>query len=150
MRAQPAGADTAHPALDVVLATAPKRDFNTAEAVQTLQTTMQNDVGALRNASGLIRALKTIDRLTGELGDAPFGDGGRFDMQRIEWFDLRNMLLVARVVAEAALARTETRGAQQRDDHPRMAPEWAFNQSIGLRNGRIALSGAPRAAAAAP
>ena len=118
MRAQPAGADTAHPALDVVRATAPKRDFNTAEAVQTLQTTMQNDVGALRNASGLIRALKTIDRLTGELGDAPFGDGGRFDMQRVDWFDLRNMLLVARAVVEAALSRRETRGAHQRDDHP--------------------------------
>ncbi len=149
MRAQPAGADTAHPALDVVLATAPKRDFNTAEAVQTLQTTMQNDVGALRNASGLIRALKTIDRLTGELGDAPLGDGGRFDMQRVDWFDLRNMLLVARAVVEAALSRRETRGAHQRDDHPHTAPEWAVNQYIRLRDGRVVLSGAPAAAAVA-
>jgi succinate dehydrogenase/fumarate reductase flavoprotein subunit len=150
MQAQSTSAGNMRAALDVVLGTAPKHDFNTAEAVQTLQATMQDDVGALRNASGLTRALNAIDRLTGELGEVPPGDGGRFDMQRIEWFDLRNMLLVARVVAEAALARTETRGAQQRDDHPRMAPEWAFNQSIGLRNGRVALSGAPRAPAAAP
>lgn len=149
MRAQPAELDTAHPILDVVLATAPKRDFNTAEAVQTLQITMQNDVGALRNASGLIRALKTIDRLTGELGDAPFGDGGRFDMQRVDWFDLRNMLLVARAVIEAALSRRETRGAHQRDDHPHTAPEWAVNQYIRLRDGRVVLSGAPAAAAVA-
>jgi hypothetical protein len=26
-------------------------------------------------------------------------DGGRFDMQRLDWFDLRNMLTVARAVA---------------------------------------------------
>jgi succinate dehydrogenase / fumarate reductase flavoprotein subunit len=147
MRVQPASADAAYPAVDLVLATAPKRDFNTAEAVQTLQTTMQDDVGALRNASGLSRALNAIDRLTSELGDIPPGDGGRFDMQRVDWFDLRNMLLVARVVAEAALTRTETRGAQQRDDHPRMAPAWAVNQYIGLRDGRIALSTPPRRAA---
>lgn len=149
VRAQTAAGNT-RAALDVVLATAPKRNFNTAEAVQTLQTTMQEDVGPLRKASGLVRALNTIDRLTSELGDVPPGDGGRFDMQRVDWFDLRNLLLVARVVAEAALTRTETRGAQQRDDHPRMAPEWALNQYIRLRDGHVALSGAPRAVAFTP
>ncbi|HWC91577.1 MAG TPA: FAD-binding protein, partial [Pseudolabrys sp.] len=149
MRAQPAELDTAHPSLDLVLATATKRDFNAAEAMQTLQTTMQNDVGALRNAAGLIRALETVDRLTGDLGDAPFGDGGRFDMQRVDWFDLRNMLLVARAVVEAALSRRETRGAHQRDDHPHTAPEWAVNQYVRLRDGRVVLSGAPAAAAVA-
>ena len=52
----------------------------------------------------------------------PPGDANRFDMRRIDWFDLRNMLLVARIVAEAALARTESRGAQQREDYPEMSP----------------------------
>jgi succinate dehydrogenase / fumarate reductase flavoprotein subunit len=149
-RVQPASAETAYPALDILLATAPNSGFNTAEAVQTLQATMQDDVGPLRNASGLVRALNTIDQLTGDLGDAPPGDGGRFDMRRVEWFDLRNMLLVARVVAEAALARTETRGAQQRDDHPRPGPEWVVNQHVRLRNGRVVLSGAPQAAGIVP
>jgi succinate dehydrogenase flavoprotein subunit len=72
------------------------------------------------------------------------GDGNRFDMRRIDWFDLRNMLLVSRVVAEAALARTEARGAHQREDYPRLSPNWAFNQIVGLRDARIELSGAPR------
>jgi succinate dehydrogenase/fumarate reductase flavoprotein subunit len=140
IRAQPASTASTRATLDIVLATAPTHDFNTAEAVQTLQAAMQDDVGALRNASGLTRAINAVDRLTGELGYAPPGDGGRFDMQRIDWFDLRNMLLVARVVAEAARARTETRGAQQRDDHPRMAAEWSVNQYIALRDGQVALS----------
>ena len=44
--------------------------------------------------------------------------GGAFDMVRLDWFDLRNMLLVARTVATAALARTESRGAHAREDFP--------------------------------
>src|ERR1041385_1330197 len=73
-RAQPASDHATYPAFDIVLATAPPQDFNTAEAVQTLQTTMQNDVGALRNTSGLNRALNTINRLTSELGEVQNGD----------------------------------------------------------------------------
>ena len=69
-------------------------------------------------------------------------------MRRIDWFDLRNMLLVARAVAEAALARTETRGAQQREDYPQLSPDWAFNQTVNLAGLRIELSSSPRAAAA--
>ena len=64
---------------------------------------------------------RTIAELTAELGERPAGDAKAFDMRRLEWFDLRNMLLVARVVAEAALARRESRGAHQREDFPRYA-----------------------------
>ena len=46
------------------------------------------------------------------------GGGAAFDLRRLEWFDLRNMLLVARTVAMAALARSESRGAHQREDFP--------------------------------
>ena len=38
--------------------------------------------------------------------------------------DLRNMLLVSRCVAEAALLRTESRGGHTREDHPGMNPQW--------------------------
>jgi succinate dehydrogenase/fumarate reductase flavoprotein subunit len=102
----------------------------------------------LRSEAKLAGALAAIARLTDELGSTPPGDGNRFDMRRIEWFDLRNMLLVARVVAEAARARTETRGAQQREDYPQLSPDWAFNQIARLRGMRIELSDGPRVAAA--
>jgi len=142
MSAPPAVGRDASAALDLIAAGAPARDLNTAAMVQTLQATMQENVGPLRNEAKLRHALGVIDRLAGELGDtAPAG--GAFDMQRFEWFDLRNMVLVARIVAEAALARTETRGAQQRDDYPRTLPEWAINQVVRLQNGRVVFSGAP-------
>jgi succinate dehydrogenase/fumarate reductase flavoprotein subunit len=111
--------------------------------VQTLQDTMQDNVGALRSEAKLKRALSQIDRLFRDLGDLPPGDGEGFDMRRIDWLDLRNMLLVARVVAEAAIARTETRGAQQREDFPDVSRDWAFNQFVKLRDGHIMLSGTP-------
>jgi aspartate oxidase len=47
------------------------------------------------------------------------------------------MLLVARAVAQCALARTESRGAHQREDFPTTSPEWSVNQVIRLRNGEL-------------
>jgi succinate dehydrogenase/fumarate reductase flavoprotein subunit len=149
LRAPADRADNTREAIALISADTPTGTFNTAEMQQTLQKTMQDDVGALRGEARLVSALGTISRLTDELGDTPPGDGKRFDMRRIDWFDLRNMLLVARVVAEAALARTETRGAQQREDYPRQSPDWAFNQIARLRGTRIELSDGPRVTAVA-
>jgi succinate dehydrogenase flavoprotein subunit len=143
----PDRADNAHEATALITADAPTRNFNTAKMQQTLQNTMQDDVGALRSEAKLSAALGTIGRLTDELGSTPPGDGKRFDMRRIDWFDMRNMLLVARAVAAAALARTETRGAQQREDYPQLSPDWAFNQTVTLAGSRIELSGGPHATA---
>ena len=144
-----ANADNAPDTIALMAADAPTRDLNTAEMLQTLQKTMQDNVDALRSEAKIVAALDVIGCLTRELGNTPPGDGDRFDMRRIEWFDLRNMLLVARVVGEAALARTETRGAQQREDFPQLSPDWAFNQIATLHDGRIELSGGPRAVAVA-
>jgi succinate dehydrogenase / fumarate reductase flavoprotein subunit len=144
LRGSPDHADNAQKAIALITADAPARNFNTAEMQLTLQKMMQDNVGALRSEAKIVAALDMIDRLTDELGGTPPGDGNRFDMRRIDWFDLRNMLLVSRVVAKSALARTETRGAHQREDYPRLSPDWALNQTVGLRDARIELSGGPR------
>jgi succinate dehydrogenase/fumarate reductase flavoprotein subunit len=137
----PDHADNIHVATALMAADAPTRNFNTAAMLETLQTTMQDNVGALRSRTKITAALHTIGHLNDELGDTPPGDGNRFDMRRIDWFDLRNMLLVSRVVAETALARTETRGAHQREDTPELSPDWALNQTVTLRDRRIEISG---------
>jgi len=140
VRAQPGHDGNARAALELISSGAAKCELNTAEAVQLLQSTMQDSVGPLRSRSGLTGALDTIDGLGSALGDRPPGDGRRFDMRRLDWFDLRNMLLTARVVTEAALARTETRGAHRREDYPQAADDWMINQHVTLKDGRIVLS----------
>jgi len=139
IRATPDQSANARASIELISASS-GRELNTADMVQTLQAAMQDDVGALRSGTGLRRALATIDRLSEELGALPPGDGKGFDMRRIDWFDLRNMLLVARVVAQAAVARTETRGAQQREDYPHLSADWELNQFVGLHDGHILLS----------
>jgi len=114
-------------------------DINTAEMVQRLQATMADDVGPFRDAAKLARALAAIGEMTRDLGERPAGSRGAFDMQRLDWLDMRNMLIVARSVAQAALARTESRGAHQREDHPDTRPEWQINQVLRWREGELSL-----------
>jgi succinate dehydrogenase/fumarate reductase flavoprotein subunit len=143
---QPLRMAAAQDALDLVRADAPGRDGpNTAEMISRLQATMSDDVGPFRTGTKLRRALVEITQLTGELGERPSGDRAPFDLRRLEWFDLRNMLLVAHSVTQAALARTESRGAHQREDCPDMAPLWQINQVVRLKDGDLRLSGAPAA-----
>ena len=136
----------ARAALDLVTADGGKSDLNTAAMMQALQATMADDVGPFRTQAKLARARASIGELSSALAERPAGDGKAFDMRRLEWFDLRNMLLVAGTVAQAALARTESRGAHQREDFPGMLPEWRVNQVARLREGRVALSSAAIAA----
>ena len=126
-------------------------NLNTAEMLQHLQSVMQDNVGPLRDAAKLQFALDEIAHLQDAIGETPPGERGRFDMRRLDWFDLRNMLLVARVVAEAALARQETRGAQQREDFPQTSSAGRANQAVTLRGGALTIARQPvRATQAEP
>jgi len=116
---------------------------NTADLLQSLQAVMADDVGPLRTEVTLKRALGRIGELTAATGDKPFGTGQAFDMVRLDWLDLRNMLTVARTVTEAALARTESRGAHQREDFPGMLPEWNVNQVVRLDGDGLEISKTP-------
>jgi succinate dehydrogenase/fumarate reductase flavoprotein subunit len=140
----------ARAALDLVAASTPHSSLNTAAMIERLQATMADDVGPFRTGLKLKRALGIIDEMTRALGERPVGDRGPFDLRRLDWFDLRNMLLVARVVAATALARTESRGAHQREDFPTMQASWQVNQRARLGNGALELTplgAAPQAAA---
>ena len=140
MKAMPAAHGAAQPAVDLIRCDPPKGMPNIAAMLERLQATMSDDVGPLRTKDKLDRALKTIGELDTALGDQPFGDAGAFDMQRLDWFDLRNMLTVARAVTQAAVLRTESRGAHQREDFPEMSPEWRVNQTIRLRDRKLTIT----------
>jgi succinate dehydrogenase/fumarate reductase flavoprotein subunit len=121
---------------------------NTAAMVAHLQAVMADHVGPFRTGAKLGTALDEISALTAELGEHPSGHAAAFDLERLEWFDLRNMLGVAQAVTATALARTESRGAHQREDFQTMLPQWQVHQRVQLRDGAMQISGAPAAAKA--
>ena len=140
-------------ALDLLGAPASGRDAsdtaaNTAAMIARLQAIMADDVGPFRTGAKLRRALSAIAALKEELGERPAGSAAAFDLQRLDWFDLRNMIAVAQAVAQSALNRSESRGAHQREDFPAMLPQWQVHQGVDWRDGAVHISGAPAEAMA--
>jgi L-aspartate oxidase len=74
-----------------------------AQAVSDLRNVMYTNVGLVRRERGLREALARISEL-----DAAFRDAGN---------ELRNLLVVGRLIADAALARSESRGSHFRSDY---------------------------------
>ena len=116
---------------------------NTAALVVRLQALMSDNVGPFRSEAKLSEALLRLDQMQRELGTLPAGGSAHYNMVRLDWLDLRNMLLVARTVVLAALERTESRGSHQREDYPGLVPEWELNQILSFREGRLGLSRSP-------
>ena len=145
---KPRARDTAA-ALDLIRAEAKTQAWeNSAAMVAHLQAAMADGVGPIRTGGKLSRALADITSLAEQLGEEPSGRAAAFDLERLEWFDLRNMLSVAHAVTATALARTESRGAHQREDFQTMLPQWQVHQRVQLRNGELQILGAPAAAKA--
>ncbi|MEA2869634.1 MAG: succinate dehydrogenase / fumarate reductase, flavoprotein subunit [Bradyrhizobium sp.] len=130
----------AGPALDL-LRSAQRRDApNPAAVVAELKALMADMVGPFRTEDQLRSAVQAIERLKTDIGEIPFSSAAAFDPVLVDWLDLRNMLLVAQSVTLPALARTESRGAHQREDHPGLDDNWCVNQLVALSRGKIRLS----------
>lgn len=128
----------AQPAIDL-LRSARRTEANPVAMIGKLQAVMADDVGPFRTDGKLRSAATKIDALCEELGDAPTCSGGAFDSVLSDWLDLRNMLQVARSVVLPALARTESRGAHQRDDYLGMNEGWCVNQIVSLKDDTLVL-----------
>ena len=84
---------------------------------------MWDDVGVLRDADGLKRALAALDQLEDELLMSGVGPDNRvFNLTWHDWLNLRSLIEVSRVITLAALAREDSRGAHFREDFPESGP----------------------------
>jgi L-aspartate oxidase len=90
-----------------------------SSTVTELRHVMWRQVGLVRDRVGLTDAVRRLDALV-RPGLDP---------------EAANMLLVARLVARAALLRTESRGAHQRTDFPATDPVWARHIDVRLDDG---------------
>jgi succinate dehydrogenase / fumarate reductase flavoprotein subunit len=130
-------------ALDFVTARGPADGANLAGLIARLQTLMAEKVGPFRTRQGLEEALTGLAALKAEAGDLPPGEPGPYNMARLDWFDLRTMLLVAETVALTALSREESRGAHQREDLPTMRDEWTLHQTVSLAGEKLVIGRVP-------
>ncbi len=135
-------------ARDLTRATSPEAGRDLAGAIAELQLVMSDFAGPLRTRDGLASALGQLAVLKRRLGDAPPGEPGPFAMARVDWFDLRSMLVVAQTIVTAALSRQESRGSHQREDFPGMEQSWTLHQTAEMRGGTLVPGRAPVNAAA--
>ena len=80
---------------------------------------MWDDVGVIRDAAGLDRALARLSDLETELLETGMADDGRvFNLTWHDWLNLRSLVETSRVIALAAKRRENSRGAHFRGDFP--------------------------------
>jgi len=106
---------------------------------------MWDKVGIVRDASGLAAAIAELDAVAAELAGHGVADANRaFNLSWHDWLNLRSLVEVSRVIAQAALARCDSRGAHFREDFPASGPlERSAYSSARLRGGAIEIGMKP-------
>ncbi len=104
-----------------------------------LQKLMWDKVGVLRTGDKLTAALSRIRDMRTALDSIAPADAAEFNLTLQDWYDLRSALLTAESVTLAAINRTESRGAHQREDFEETDPAQTHNQRLRLDgNGDLA------------
>ena len=113
--------------------------FNSPGDLEEIRTglfdCMWEDVGVLRDASGLRRAQRRLGELDSRLSQIGVADGDRaFNLTWHDWINLKSLIAVSQAIAQAALAREDSRGAHFREDFPQ-TDELASSRYIVIRQG---------------
>jgi len=111
-----------------------------------VQQTMSDLVGIIRKEEEIKQALAELEKLRTRAANVSAEGGPAYNPGWHLALDLRNIMLIADCVAQAALERQESRGGHTRDDFPGMSPEWRkVNVICTLDGDRVALRRQPMA-----
>ncbi len=112
---------------------------------ERLYDVMWEKVGIIRDDAGLRAGLSELQALEDELNGTGIADANRaFNLTWHDWLNLKNLVQASRVIAEAALARTDSRGAHFREDYPEAGPlERSAYTSMRMQDGKLAAATKP-------
>lgn len=110
-----------------------------------LNDIMWNDVGIIRDESGLLRASMQLKNLSEELYECGIPVAERlYNLTWHDWLNLQNQLFVSRTIAAAAIQREDSRGAHFRGDFPETGPlESSRYTQVSLVDGNMQTRTAP-------
>ena len=102
-----------------------------------LQHTMWDGVGVLRTADGITKALSQIDTLRQSLLQAKVASESlAFNLTWHDWLNMQSLCDVSEVIAHAALARENSRGAHFREDFPDAGDLASSYYTVARHNGQ--------------
>ncbi len=106
---------------------------------------MWDDVGVIRDAAGLDRALANLSDLEAELLETGIADTGRvFNLTWHDWLNLRSLVETSRVIALGAKRRENSRGAHFRGDFPEPGDLLASRFTVARQqSGKLAITDQP-------
>jgi succinate dehydrogenase/fumarate reductase flavoprotein subunit len=103
-----------------------------------LQELMWEKAGPFRTGAKLAGALGRIQQMQrDDLPNITVTDETLYNLDVLDWFELRAMLTTAEAVVGSALARNESRGAHQREDFPDSNESLLKNQVMEMNNGKL-------------
>ena len=103
-----------------------------------LQNLMWENAGPFRTGAKLAVALARIQQMQrDDLPNLTVPDETLYNLDLLDWFELRAMLTTAEAVVGSALARNESRGAHQREDFPDSNESLLKNQVMEMTNGEL-------------
>jgi len=109
-----------------------------------VQQTMSDLVGIIRKEEEIKQALAELEKLRAQAANVSAEGGPAYNPGWHLALDLRNIMLIADCVAQAALERQESRGGHTRDDFPQMSAEWRKVNIIAALDGdRVTLRRQP-------
>jgi succinate dehydrogenase / fumarate reductase flavoprotein subunit len=111
-----------------------------------VQETMSSLVGIIRREDEIKSAIAELEKLRERAANVSAEGGSAYNPGWHLALDLRNIMLIAECVAQAALERQESRGGHTRDDFPVMSPQWRkVNLICSLDGDRVTLKQQPMA-----